>query len=480
MKMPLIVQGQPSPLANAFSQIGSAIANGPSAEQRALFSAESDLNRLKVDEMIRQANAVKGAGSRLSDIFGEHLAGIDATPQTMVGPAPQEGYTMEDPADQTMRRTTGLASLFADVGKEGAAAIKEGLATGQAFGTPDEMRRSMVLGGHSIDPNFAPTAAEGNRIMTRKTDDSIREAAAKPMTESEFKAKQLQQNWDHLDQLSPQQQLATGVAPKKGMSLTTDADGNVSFSTGGDATGMDKPITKDYQKSLQANQELKSYVTALRDLVKTNPSGVGPTGNVQRIAQNAADVMQVATKMFGSPEGVNKALATAAVDAQAHGLSLNFNPSLPLITRIHNLMIYKAADALAGQSGRSVTDADLKRIVGTVGDPSSWTEGPQAYTSGLDFLDNMADINIQRSSEMLKAGNVNPVMPGGNATAGALPINTTPGAPAAAPAGAAQPISPQQAVDLVSKARAAIGSGKNRAMVLQRLQEMGIQPPGDL
>lgn len=479
MRMPLVVQGQPSPLANAFSQFSSAIANGPTAEQRALYSAEADLSRLKTDELVRQAAAMKGAGSRLSSIFDEHLAGVDATPETMVGPAPEEGFAMEDPQDASMRRTTGIASLFAEIGKENSAALKEGLATGQAFGTPDEMRRSMVLGGHAINPEFAPTAAEGDRITTRKTNESIREADAKPMTESEFKAQQLQKNWDNLDKLSPQQQLATGIAPKKGMSLTTDADGNVSFSTGGDATGLDKPITKDYQKSLQANQELKSYITALRDLVKTNPSGVGPTGNVQRIAQNATDVVQVATKMFGSPEGVNKALATAAVDAQENGLSLNFNPSLPLITRIHNLMIYKAAGALAGQEGRSATDADIKRIVGTVGDPSSWTEGPQAYSSGLDFLDNMADINIERSSQMLKAGNVAPIMPGGAATAGALPINTTPGAPAAAP-NAASTMTPQQAVDMVSKARQAIASGKNRAGVIKRLQEMGLQPPGDL
>lgn len=469
MRVPLVVNQQPSGLAQAFSQIGSSFASMPTADQRALYQAQADLQTAQAAEKTREAAAVASAPAELSQIFAQHYdTAPGATELNFDAPEGQNGLVPESPANMATRTTPKLAALFANLGKDNAGAITEGMRLAQAFGTPDDMRRSMVIGGHGIDANFAPTASEGDRITTRNINDDIRKRNSQPMSESEWKAGQLSKNFEHLGDLSPQQQIALDVAPKKGISLSTNPEtGEVEFNMGGDAAiGMDKPITRDYQKSLAANQELKAMTTALSSLVQADPSVVGATGNIQRIGQNAADVAGVATQLFGSPEGAENAIATAAADAAANGVSLEFNPQLPLITRLHNLMIYKAADALAGQQGRSVTDADIRRVVGMVGDPESWLEGPQAYQSGLGFIGNMADINIKRSSEMLKAGTVAPVMPGGNSTAGALPLNT--GAPAQDPA------------LRIEQARKAIAAGKDRAAVLKTLQSMGIQPPADL
>lgn len=469
MRVPLVVNQQPSGLAQAFSQIGSSFASMPTADQRALYQAQADLQTAQAAEKTREAAALANAPAQLSQIFAQHYdTAPGATELNFDAPEGENGLVPESPANMAARTTPKMAELFAGLGKDNAAAVTEGMRLAQAFGTPDDMRRSMVIGGHGIDANFAPTASEGDRITTRNINDDIRKRNSQPMSESEWKAGVLAKNFDNLDKLNPMQQNVIGALPKKGMSASMNPEtGEFEFSMGGDAaTGMDKPITKDYQKSLAANQELKSMATALSSLVQANPSAVGATGNIQRIGQNAADVAGVATKMFGSPEGTEQALATAAADAAAHGVSLEFNPQLPLITRLHNLMIYKAADALAGQSGRSVTDADIRRVVGMVGDPESWLEGPKAYQSGLGFINNMADINIKRSSEMLKAGTVAPVMPGGNSTAGALPVDT--GAPAQDPA------------LRIEQARKAIAAGKDRAAVLKTLQGMGIQPPADL
>lgn len=478
MRVPIVVNHQPSPLANAFAAIGDQIARQPTVEQRALAQAQADAYGAKAAKDAREAAAMQAAPQQLADIFAQHYdTAPGATELNFDAPEGQNGLVPESPANQAARMQPRMAALFAGLGDDGAKAITEGLRVAQAYGAPDDMRRSMVLGGKAIDADFAPTAAEGNRIMTRNTTEEIRKENAKPMTETQFKAGRLAKNWENLDTLNPQQQIALGVAPKKGIALTTNPEtGEVEFSMGGDATGLDKPITKDYQKALAANQELKAMATTLKGLVAANPSGVGATGNVQRIAQNAADVAGVATKLFGSPEGAEQAIATAAADAAANGVSLDFNPQLPLITRIHNLMLYKAADALAGQSGRSVTDADIKRVVGITGDPESWMEGPKSYMSGLDFLINMADVNSKRATEMLKSGSIRPVMPGGSATSDALPLGTGE-PPKNAPAPGLATVAPEIRIQ---QARKAIAIGKDRTAVIQMLNKLGIQPPADL
>lgn len=464
MREPLVIQAGASPLAKTFENLATTLMSGPTADERALREAQARIYGAQANEMERQQEALKGAKSALAQLFEDYNpAGVPVS--EIQGPLrPGESFPTEAPSQRATRISTGMADLFAQIGKDNAAALQSGLSAGQAFGAPDDMRRSMVLQGKEIGPDFAPTAGEGNRIVQRNSDIAVAEAKAKPRSKAEVEGQYLADNFDKLDQLNPYQREVLGAEPKAGTSFEVGPDGTVTYSSGGSALNLAKQNVATQQKNLQANQELKRMVGQLKEIVTTDPTVVGPVGNIQRGAQTAFDTADNLTKIFGSVEQYNADLEAARQMAARNGLSLDFNPALPNVVKLNNLLLYKAAEALAGQSGRSVTDQDIKKIKTVTGDPGSWFEGPKAYMSGLDLLSKIADDNLATTGAMLQSGSVAPIMPG------AQPAGAVGGS---APAGSDPAL-------MIQKARQAISQGKDRAMVLQRLQQMGITPPGDL
>lgn len=484
MRQPLIVNAQSSPIAQSFSDIAKMFMSGPTPEEREraraqtgvfgaqtnAYNAQARLDSMKADELAAQAAALKSAGADLASLFAEYTPqGVPVAemqgplqppmPAGTQGPElPGTAFPTESPEMRGRRMTSGLGDLFARIGKDNAAALQAGITAGQAFGTPDDMRRSMVLQGKTIDAEFAPTASEGARIM-----------ASKPRSRTEVEGQFLADNFSNLDKLNPYQREALGAEPKKGTAFSVAPDGTVTYESGGSAaTGLAKSNVATQQKNLEANQQLLRMVDQLESLVDSDPTIVGPIGNIQRGAQTAFDTADNLTKMFGSVEGYNAELEQARQLAARNNLSLDFNPNLPNVIKLNNLLLYKAAEALAGQSGRSVTDNDIKKIRAVTGDPGSWIEGPRAYKSGLSLLRNIANANIETTGKILGSGTVDSLMPGAPQPSLGGPAPTT-GAP---PAAAEDP--------LVMKAREAIRSGKDRAQVIDRLRQMGVEPPPNL
>jgi hypothetical protein len=479
MRQPLIVQGAPSPLAQTFAQMAQTILS-QNPEDR-------DYKRAMIQKMTTDANAkaqqqqaLGGVKDNLATLFGKYTA--EGTP-VVPWQNPDTGEVIQNtqpsaplatPEQLNQIRSTGLADLYARVGKDNADAITQGLATGAAYGSPDEMRRSMVLQGKAINQDFSPTVAEADRIAGRNSSLAQQRDLAKinatPLSDSQVKGGLLKQNWDNLQNLPIEQKKALGALPNKGMSVTYGPNGEVNVNYGGNDTGaatsLSKPNIDRQQQNLQVNQEARTLIDSIQKDIKTNPNAVGPVGNIVRGAQNTADIYQSLVGQFGSPEALEGQIKAAENFAKQNNISLDFNPALPRVVRANNMLIMKAAAAIANQSGRNLSDKDVQFVKNIVGDPTSWTEGPKGYSAGLEQLSTIIDDNIKNSSGALQSGQVQLGNPVG-----------TPAAPSAAPTGAPAVNVIEQSIE---NARAAIKAGKSPEHVKQRLRQKGITPPPDL
>ncbi len=486
MRQGLVVQAGPSPLANAFSEFTKAMYTGPGPEERAYKEALAKKAQIEAQQMEQQQAVQQEVIKSIPQLFTAQM--LDKPDPNAMGPfhptmGPQPTMQVPETPEETVNRATPQAlelGLKMGAGSNdpiGQMAKLYSLVLNQ--GGADQVRRGLTATGHMPGPDFAPTAAEGNRIVERNTlaeqNKQIAIDGAKPLTGDQFKAQELSGNWDNLDKLNPLQLKALGAMPSKGVSFSTGPDGGMEFSMGGDdgSLGLTKANTSIQQKNLQANQELKAMVGHVRGMVQKNPSAIGAVGNIQRGAQTAYDVAGTVRNMFGTPEAYGDQLKKAQLTAMRNGLSLRFDKDMHNVVNLHSLMLYKTAEALAGQSGRSVTDNDIKKAEKIVGKVDGWFQSPQAYVTSLDQLEMLADDNIGKAGEMLKSGTVNPIMPSG--ASGAPPAADT--AAPAAPAAGGSNIDPAAAIEA---ARAAIGKGKSREHVLQRLRQNGIQPPPDL
>jgi hypothetical protein len=121
-----------------------------------------------------------------------------------------------------------------------------------------------------------------------------------------------------------------------------------------------------------------------------------------------------------------------------------FDPNLPALQTLSDLLVYSAASALAGQESRSVSDFDVKKVQGMVGDPRSFLMSQQKFLAKLETLGDIV-AGIEGSTQEFVDQNR-----GGRSQASPL-----------------------------DQARDAIARGAPRDRVLQRLQQNGIQVPAD-
>lgn len=482
MRTPLVVNAQPSPLAEAFSKFSGQILSAPTPEERELKAAMTQMYTQKAAEGQMQSEAMQGLPGNIASLFAPHT-GSGVPVEEFIGPPPESGLPPEDPNARAARMSTGLASLFGQVGKDNAAAIRAGLATGEAYGSPDSMRRAMVLQGKSIDQNFSPTLDEGNRIAARNQE-------LKPLTESEVKGGLIRDNFDNLQDLDINQQKVIGALPSKGMSVTMP-DGTT-IEMGGTSLPGGAPTNKtlsDMQGKANSGRELEGVFNVYENMLNGLPEeAFGSAGASQQFLSNTlmqGANMATALQKMGYNVGpnvdgataLNLAMNDARTDAAKMGLSPEMSERLfpqkrqvDALEGAYNLMLYKAAAGLAGQEGRGLTNADIERVATAMPSPLGWTGSKQKSIDSIALGRQLLGIS--------KAVNTMQPLPAVGAPVGTAPPGAPP--PAAAPAvqgGLPAGYTPERAI---TEARAAITARKSRKAVLERLQSYGITPPPDL
>lgn len=195
-------------------------------------------------------------------------------------------------------------------------------------------------------------------------------------------------------------------AMRSGGFSTTLPDGTVIEYGGMEAT---KSTTNDLQKEQVSNAKLRNLINFTRDLAKKDPTNFGFPGFVKGTAQDVTSLLGGVSQAFGyrnDQEAVTDAqreIASSGVDPSL--LSGVFDPNLPALQTASDLLVFQAASALAGQSGRSVSDRDVKMFKQIVGDPQSLFGNQEKFLSKLTTIENMLQMNEGVADTTLR-GNV--------------------------------------------------------------------------
>lgn len=174
------------------------------------------------------------------------------------------------------------------------------------------------------------------------------------------------------------------------------------------ASSQDAGITtstmSDLQKSTIALQSFQGTLGRARDIARQDPTLFGVTGIVRSLAQGGAEALSNVGLLLGN-ENVGQTIAelrsVAASSPELTDKSLVaglFDPNLPGIRVLADLLVFKAASALAGQSGRSVSDRDVQMFRRIVGDPRAFLESQASFLSKMDIMERelQAQIALER------------------------------------------------------------------------------------
>lgn len=459
-----------SPIGNALANMTQTLLSGPTQAQR-ITMAEQAL------ALKRQREGI----TSVADLFGQYgTPGFDRNAAmkeaVLGGMQPQQLSDLERYGAANTYGATDPRSDNAYVGAGGA----YGSTAGGFNATLGETTRNNKQ--QSADRNYATDVNAGTDLF--KFNNTPKEATvngvpqyvpnsgafapgvAPILSGDQTKTALVAKNWDNLDAFTPtQRQYAIGnpnyptisnyLAPDGTMHVTydgrTDAQTGAPLAPGGSTIGQNNPnlvsptVRSNLQSQTIANANLGTTINSIRDAVTNAPDvNFGATGLAKTVAQNATILAtNVATGLgFSAPED---ALAAVQKQAAAAGLSQDvlsgiFDPRLGAMETSYGLLVYQVAGALAGQQGRGISDADVKRAQSMVGDPTGLLSNKQTLLSKLDALQTQLNINQGTVNNYLSSPTLNgkpppaaPPLSGGSITTpgqqgSAQPSSFTPGA----------------------------------------------------
>lgn len=173
----------------------------------------------------------------------------------------------------------------------------------------------------------------------------------------------------------------------------------------------DSTDSRKFRQSLTANEGVVDLADRILGIVDKDPTTVGPTGNLRRFSQNTVDTLNNVGLMFGDPQRFAGAISSAQTEALSKGIDPKMLPGLfdanaSNVVKMNTLLLYQAAAAIAGQSGRDISDKDIANLRNITGDPSSWLEGSQQYKSGIRLIREIASRNRDSARRVLETGDV--------------------------------------------------------------------------
>lgn len=186
-----------------------------------------------------------------------------------------------------------------------------------------------------------------------------------------------------------------------GLSMSADGKGGFTVSLGGNGV-LSKPSA---QALVQDNIDLRQFqqtIGRLRDL-SDDPTAFGAVGNVRRMVQGVGNQANALSQYFGGD--FQKNYSAAAKQMAAIGLDPSYyDPKLDQVHRAANLAAYQAAAALANQSGRGLSDKDVKNFRQVLGDPEAWLESQQSFKAGLDQIESMVNDRLGMTNQNMVNG----------------------------------------------------------------------------
>lgn len=457
--MPTLDNPYASPIAGPLSNLAKSFMTGPTEGQR-IIQAETAL------KLQRQRQGVTDLASAFTQ-YGTPTFNRNAVMSSAV----TGGY---DPKDLAEMERYGAANSFgatdprttnASVGAGGAyGSTAHGFREGEANQTK---RTQMGLDQKTYEFNNKPQTyvnPETNQPVIGTQSGAVGQRPV--LSETDAKGFRLDQNFGKVGTLpqaeqrilgaegktqqTPRNYLAPGGAMHQTYDGITDARNGQPLPAGGaiagvqgtpNESGLRPNVQSDLQKADIENQKFRGMLGYTRNLAKESAGNFGVAGTVKGIAQDVSQVADNLAKGLGY-NGLQSAVEDAKQRAIAGGVDPNslpglftFDPNLPSLHSAADLLVYSAASALAGQSGRSVSDKDVALFRDITGDPREWVGNQEKYLAKLNTIERMLDINQEVIDKSLRGG-------------------PAPAAPQAAP-GAAPPQPPASGAPQISEGQTA-------------------------
>jgi len=200
------------------------------------------------------------------------------------------------------------------------------------------------------------------------------------------------------------------------------AGGSTVF-TGQVQTGTPGDLTKSTVTALQKDaigiQRFSTLLDQTRALAQKDPNNFGLPGFVKGKMQDMQALTEGMATGLGYT-GANEAAAelrakiTSDPNLDPALFSGIFDPSLPALETASDLLVYSAAEALAGQSGRGISDRDVKIFKDIVGNPRDFLTSQQRYLAKLDIIEQIVSGRKKVIDNALGKGKGTPPISTGN------------------------------------------------------------------
>ena len=162
---------------------------------------------------------------------------------------------------------------------------------------------------------------------------------------------------------------------------------------------------KGLRDAQQGQTELAANIGDLRKRLAESPNSLGAVGTLRSTLQSALQQGDAFAQSLGI--NVDKARQAAAMVDPA--LAANFDPNLPQIDLLANVIAYQAAGVFAGQQGRDVSNRDFAIFRNMIGD-SSVLGNAKEMGARLDQIETMLGRRVANTNSRL-----DPPKPGGAA-----------------------------------------------------------------
>lgn len=179
-----------------------------------------------------------------------------------------------------------------------------------------------------------------------------------------------------------------------------------------------KTVTGAVQKDQVSMAQMRGTLDLVRELALEDSANFGVQGLVKGGVQNAGALISGISTTLGYQDpsmAVNDVrmavMNNPNVDPGLLPGLFEFDPSLPSLQTASDLLVFQAAAALAGQSGRSVSDRDIKLFKNMVGDPRQLFTSQERYLAKLDTIEKMLENNENVANRTLGGNVTGPVDP---------------------------------------------------------------------
>ena len=221
-----------------------------------------------------------------------------------------------------------------------------------------------------------------------------------------------------------------------GQPLPSDAIKTSVVSADRASAGLDKVNNRDIEAQALAGRKFKGTIERARAVASAaGPTAFGIIGRARSIGQDVQSAIDAASGGFS--EDLRSSIAAteqSLQDMAAQGdpvaakfLKFDYDPNLTSLEMYARLLPYEAAAAIAGQTGRGLSDNDVKRFQAIVGDPLSFFGSQKAFMTTLDTIEAEVNARLGENQALLSGGRdaVLPEAPAPAASGGGAPTITS-------------------------------------------------------